>query len=229
MRSVGLAGSTVPEITDITTNSVDGNGNCRTNTPTDCYTTGTLDVASDLHYYGDRTYVMTDIPDFLKGMNFIRTANDDKRADETDANFLCFTLTARSTVYVLYDSRASSLPAWLASTFADKHAQATLEAHEMRRRRKLRVRELCGWARVGVGWLFNFVLYFICCLFTITTCMLKGRVWTQVWMMSVVSANGLTWGLVEPLECLIVVSLPFLFDNKYVGWLRTKLKDLGFY
>ena len=112
---------------------------------------------------------------------------------------------------------------------ADKHAQATLEAHEMRRRRKLRVRELCGWARVGVGWLFNFVLYFICCLFTITTCMLKGRVWTQVWMMSVVSANGLTWGLVEPLECLIVVSLPFLFDNKYVGWLRTKLKDLGFY
>ena len=69
---------------------------------------------------------MTDIPDFLKGMNFIRTANDDKRADETDANFLCFTLTARSTVYVLYDSRASSLPAWLASTFADKHAQAAI-------------------------------------------------------------------------------------------------------
>ena len=27
----------------------------------------------------------------------------------------------------------------------------------------------------------------------------------------------------------IVVSLPFLFDNKAVAWFRTKMKDLGFY
>ena len=84
-------------------------------------------------------------------------------------------------------------------------------------------------ARLKSGWLVNWATYFVCCAFTIITCQVKGRVWTQGWMLSVLSANGMTWGLVEPLECLIVVSLPFLFDNKAVAWFRTKMKDLGFY
>ena len=69
---------------------------------------------------------MTELPDFLTGMNFIRTANDDKRADENDATFLCFTIDADATVYVLYDSRAGSQPPWLTSAYADKHEQAAI-------------------------------------------------------------------------------------------------------
>ena len=117
----------------------------------------------------------------------------------------------------------------ISETFTQKHEQASMEAREMHRRRRRTLREACGWLRVGSGWLVNWATYFVCCAFTIITCQVKGRVWTQGWMLSVLSANGMTWGLVEPLECLIVVSLPFLFDNKAVAWFRTKMKDLGFY
>ena len=41
------------------------------------------------------------------------TANNDKKASQ--ANFLSFSVNQNVTVYVAYDSRASSLPNWLAS------------------------------------------------------------------------------------------------------------------
>ena len=58
-------------------------------------------------------------------MDFIRTANSDKRSDPEDEEFLCFTLTAPSTVYVLYDSRATDgmEPGWLTRDFADEHLE----------------------------------------------------------------------------------------------------------
>ena len=58
-------------------------------------------------------------------MDFIRTANSDKRSDPSDEEFLCFTLTAPSTVYVLYDSRATDgmEPGWLTRDFADEHLE----------------------------------------------------------------------------------------------------------
>eukprot|EP01044_Picomonas_judraskeda_P007136 COSAG03_NODE_750_length_5996_cov_3.402408_2_plen_876_part_01 len=124
------AGAT-PAISDIVsngqtaTNGLDANGNCRDD-DTGCYTQGVLSTASDLHYYGDRTYIMTDIPDFLNGMAFIRTANDDKRVTETDTEFLCFNVASASTVYVLYDSRASRTPGWLSDNFVDKHELAAI-------------------------------------------------------------------------------------------------------
>ena len=58
-------------------------------------------------------------------MDFIRTANSDKRSDPEDEDFLCFTLAAPSTVYVLYDSRATDgmEPGWLTRDFADEHLE----------------------------------------------------------------------------------------------------------
>ena len=61
--------------------------------------------------YIDRTYTFTDVPIELNGAQFIRTANNDKTS--TAADFLSFTLTANATVAVLFDVRASTLPAWL--------------------------------------------------------------------------------------------------------------------
>ena len=49
--------------------------------------------------YCDRDYVFLNVPDFLDGVDFIRTANGDKRSDSTDEQFLCFVLTQPSTVY----------------------------------------------------------------------------------------------------------------------------------
>ena len=49
--------------------------------------------------YCDRDYVFLNVPDFLDGVDFIRTANGDKRSDPTDEQFLCFVLTAPATVY----------------------------------------------------------------------------------------------------------------------------------
>ena len=80
----------------------------------------------DTHDYGDRSYVMTEIPEFMVGMHFIRTANDDKRADATDLDFLCFHVDMRAVVFVLYDSRATSLPEWLSSVYTDQHVQALM-------------------------------------------------------------------------------------------------------
>merc|ERR1711964_27465 len=132
-----------PEVSGITTNSVDSDGDCRSFlTGSGCYTPGVLvqvdssgqatgsfhDSISgdDLKYYGDRNYVMTEVPPFLAGMNYVRTSNDDKRADENDLNFLCFDVGSDATVYVLYDSRASTLPGWVAADYTDKHTAAAI-------------------------------------------------------------------------------------------------------
>lgn len=81
-----------------------------------------IDVGSDNLYevdvlaagklvYTDREYEFTDVPAFLTGEEFIRTANDDKH--ETADDYLTFDLDASARVYVLFDDRAQALPAWL--------------------------------------------------------------------------------------------------------------------
>jgi hypothetical protein len=73
-------------------------------------------------YYCDRDYVFTDIPAFLGGTAIITTANNDKQADASDTEFLCFDIAEPSTVYILYDIRIPE-PAWLLSMFADLHVR----------------------------------------------------------------------------------------------------------
>lgn len=61
-------------------------------------------------YYIDRTYKIAQIPDTLKSLVWIRTANDDKTA--RDEEFLNFRLKAKSVVYTAFDAKISRLPAW---------------------------------------------------------------------------------------------------------------------
>jgi uncharacterized repeat protein (TIGR02543 family) len=63
--------------------------------------------------YTDRGYQATAVPGFLNNASFIRTANDDKSSKTT--SLLSFNLTQSATVYVGYDPRAATLPAWLSS------------------------------------------------------------------------------------------------------------------
>jgi hypothetical protein len=61
--------------------------------------------------YNDRNYIFTKVPPVLKDAAFIQTANLEKW--NTGRSFLSFKLTKPSTLYVLYDPRATALPAWL--------------------------------------------------------------------------------------------------------------------
>jgi hypothetical protein len=80
------------------------------------YTVADLDVGDE--YYLDRIYTLTSIPPELDAgtEDWIKTANSDK-SNTTSSNFLQFTISQGSTVYVAYDSRATSLPTWLSTNF----------------------------------------------------------------------------------------------------------------
>ncbi|HSE83312.1 MAG TPA: hypothetical protein VLB01_02040, partial [Thermodesulfobacteriota bacterium] len=69
-------------------------------------------------YYIDRTYTLSSIPSELKvkdGIVWIMTAKGN--SSNTSESFLSFKINLSSTVYVAYDSRATSLPNWLANRF----------------------------------------------------------------------------------------------------------------
>jgi uncharacterized repeat protein (TIGR02543 family) len=61
--------------------------------------------------YTDRSHSVSAVPTFLNHAPFIRTANDDKANRST--SMLTFQLNQNTTVYIAYDPRATTLPAWL--------------------------------------------------------------------------------------------------------------------
>jgi hypothetical protein len=73
------------------------------------YSLGTANIGALV--YIDRSYTITNVSQTLGGGILIRTANDDKNV--TAANYLSFTVSQSATVYVCYDSRIGTLPAWL--------------------------------------------------------------------------------------------------------------------
>jgi predicted secreted protein len=68
-------------------------------------------------YYLDRTYTLTSVPSELStGLEaWIRTRNNDKK--NTSDSFLKLVINLDSTVYIGYDSRATSIPNWLSTNF----------------------------------------------------------------------------------------------------------------
>ncbi|MEO6329084.1 MAG: InlB B-repeat-containing protein, partial [Ginsengibacter sp.] len=73
------------------------------------YILGALVVGTTL--YTDRTYQATSVPAFLNNASFIKTPNDDKTS--TASSLLSFDLTQNATLYIAYDPRGTTLPAWL--------------------------------------------------------------------------------------------------------------------
>jgi hypothetical protein len=62
-------------------------------------------------YYIDRDYTVASIPDTLKDLMWIQTANDDKV--NRDEDFLRFYLNQPAVIYIGYDTKIASLPKWL--------------------------------------------------------------------------------------------------------------------
>jgi hypothetical protein len=65
-----------------------------------------------IKYYTDRAYTLTSVPSEYVGMDLIQTPNDDRNLKTTNS-YLTFELIDAATVYVAYDSRATSLPSWM--------------------------------------------------------------------------------------------------------------------
>jgi len=66
-------------------------------------------------YYTDRNYQVMSVPDSLKHLFWIRTANDDK--NDTSTDIIRFQLLCGATIYIAYDSRATAPPDWLGNGF----------------------------------------------------------------------------------------------------------------
>ncbi|MDX1907802.1 MAG: PKD domain-containing protein [Bacteroidia bacterium] len=63
--------------------------------------------------YTDRNSSITALPGILSGADFVRTAHADR--NRTSASFLTVTLSQAATVYLAYDSRATTVPSWLST------------------------------------------------------------------------------------------------------------------
>ena len=89
------------------------------NNPAPVPTNGVLDsrfvettLTGGIEYYTDRSYQLTGVPSSYDNMDAIITPNDDR--NRTDASgYLTFAMPYTGTVYVAYDSRATSLPNWM--------------------------------------------------------------------------------------------------------------------
>jgi len=81
------------------------------NTIPDTYEWGV--VAIDELVYTDRSFVFTDLPSELVGLDYLRTANVDKAS--TSDNAVSFDVSRPVTVFVAHDVRITDKPAWLLS------------------------------------------------------------------------------------------------------------------
>ena len=107
---------------------------------------------------------------------------------------------------------------------ADRMKQAFQKAKEPKKRS---LREIVDCGRITLAWVFNIAFYLIMCWFTYTYAILFGPEETNGWLMSFVLASGQAWLIIEPFEVVLLVALPFLFDNKCVANCRETAKELG--
>jgi hypothetical protein len=107
---------------------------------------------------------------------------------------------------------------------ADRMKQAFQKAKEPKKRS---LREIVDCGRITLAWVFNIAFYLIMCWFTYTYAILFGPEETKGWLMSFVLASGQAWLIIEPFEVVLLVALPFLFDNKCVANCRETAKELG--
>ena len=99
---------------------------------------------------------------------------------------------------------------WLASMQARKATIASLkQRHEylgFRSKRSYRLRMM-------LAWLFNLSVFVVCCMVSIIYGRLFGKARTNDMVIGWVLASGQTWGAIEPVQVLMVATLPFLIKE----------------
>ena len=69
-------------------------------------------VQNGMTYYTDRSYTFTSVPSQYVGLEMVKAPNDE-RNNTCGSGYIRFVNSANSLVYVGYDQRATTLPAWL--------------------------------------------------------------------------------------------------------------------
>ena len=69
-------------------------------------------LTNNMTYYTDRSYRLTSVPSKYVGMEMIKTPNDDRNRTNA-SDYLTFEMPYDGTVYVAFDSRATSIPNWM--------------------------------------------------------------------------------------------------------------------
>ena len=96
-----------------------------------------------------------------------------------------------------------------------------------KKRTKRSWRQIRDTLRLSFAWFINVFFYLLICWFIWTYASVFGPEETKGWLMSWLLASGNAWIIIEPLEVVIIVMLPFLFDNACVANCRTTEKELG--
>lgn len=94
------------------------------------YKLDSLSVGSS--YYVDRDYRIVELPESKSKILSLKTANSDRW--RTDESFLSFSVEKDVTIYVGYDSRATSVPFWLQDNFTETGNSVAVSdlSHEFR-------------------------------------------------------------------------------------------------
>jgi hypothetical protein len=79
------------------------------------YKQNVLEIGNE--YYTDLNYTIDYVPAELTEGNVVWVMTADADRNSTSANALSFDIVDDATIYVAYDSRATSRPNWLANTF----------------------------------------------------------------------------------------------------------------
>ncbi len=111
-KAAGFAGGTVSNYMVFYSNGSSSSGT----TTTGCGLASKFDestMAVGAYLYTDRNYFITGgVPDWMLGRALIQTPNDE-RNNKATSGYVSFTNPASHWVYVLFDSRSSSIPSWL--------------------------------------------------------------------------------------------------------------------
>ena len=107
-KAQGFVGDTVSNYIVFYGNGAGVQNSCTLNTKFE-----KTDIKVTAYYYTDRNYTITGgLPDWMIGRTLIQTPNDE-RFEKSDSGYVRFTNPVDWWVYVLFDSRASSIPNWL--------------------------------------------------------------------------------------------------------------------
>ena len=103
----GQASSNIATVTITVTAT--GGGGLATNTSPANYLWDTLDVGKV--QYVDRTYTFSSVPGLYVGLDYLRTANDDKSSQ--GIAWITFDVSQNVTVFIAHDDRISPKPTWM--------------------------------------------------------------------------------------------------------------------
>ena len=105
--------------------------------------------------------------------------------------------------------------------------QRALDPSQRKTKKKRGFRETLDKARLVLAWAINIAFYLMFTWFIITYASLFGPAETRRWLMSWLIGSGNAWMVIEPFEVIVLVMLPFLFDNSCVANCREASKEMG--